>query len=126
MSFASWSFALKSAAVSVANAVGSKCGCSPTVATSCPERSTRSAQRALLSKRNFWSEVVIAPKSSSVNDQLPEPTAIDRGSLKESFPSFHQPPRGDRLCDRNAIGVLQVSADGHSERDARNRHTIRR
>jgi hypothetical protein len=46
---ASWSLALKSAAVSVANAVGSNFGCSPTVATSCPVRSTSSAQRALLS-----------------------------------------------------------------------------
>src|ERR1041384_1325710 len=73
---ASWSFALKSAAVSVANAVGSNFGCSPTVATSCPVRSTRSAQRALQSVRNRSNERVMAPKSSSVNDQLVEPTAI--------------------------------------------------
>src|SRR5215207_1318044 len=49
MSFASWSLALKSAAVSVANAVASKLGRSPTVAMSCPVRSTKSAQRALQS-----------------------------------------------------------------------------
>jgi hypothetical protein len=51
MSRASWSLALKSAAVSVAKAVGSNVGFSPTVATSCPVRSTRRAQRALLSWR---------------------------------------------------------------------------
>ena len=49
ISFASWSLALKSAAVSEAKAVASKVGGSPTVATSCPARSTSSAQRALLS-----------------------------------------------------------------------------
>src|SRR5690242_3403174 len=122
MSLASWSFALKSAAVSVANAVGSKFGCSPTVATSCPDRSTSSAQRALLSVRNFWSECVIAPKSSSVNDQLAEPTDIDRGSLREADSSSHLPPRGDRLRDRHAIRILEVAADGHPERNARDEH----
>ena len=44
---ASWSLALKSAAVSEANAVGSNVGGSPTVATSWPVRSTISAVRAL-------------------------------------------------------------------------------
>src|SRR5215207_6251943 len=77
MSFASWSFALKSAAVSVANAVASKLGFSPTVVTSCPLRSTTSAQRALLSYRNRCSSWLIAPKSSSVNDQLVAPTGMN-------------------------------------------------
>src|SRR5688572_11532933 len=77
MSFASWSLALKSAAVSVANAVASNVGFSPTVVTSCPLRSTTSAQRALLSYRNRCSSWLIAPKSPSVNDQLVAPTGMD-------------------------------------------------
>ena len=48
---ASWSLALKSAAVSEANAVGSNRGASPTVATIWPVRSTISAVRALDSPR---------------------------------------------------------------------------
>src|ERR1035437_8849595 len=105
MSFASWSFALKSAAVSVANDTGSKCGCSPTVATSCPERSTSSAQRALLSKRDFWRAAVVATKSPSEKDRLAEPVYINRGSLEE--PSSHLLTRRDRLRDRHAIRVFE-------------------
>src|SRR5262245_59660558 len=77
ISFANWSLALKSAAASVENAVGSKLGRSPTVAMSWPLRSTSKVQRALHSPRNRSSAVVIAPKSSSVNDQLAAPTSIE-------------------------------------------------
>src|SRR3989304_1242889 len=119
MSLASWSLALKSAAVSVANAVGAKGGCPPPVATSWPDRSTSSAQRALLSKRNFWSEVGIAPKSSSVKDQLAAPTAMPT-------PSFPLPSRRPRLGDGDAVRVLQVAPDGNAARDARNRDAERR
>src|SRR5450432_458252 len=82
---ASWSFALKSAAVRVAKEVASKRGCSPTVATSCPERSTSIAHRALLSYKNCWSDRMIAPRSSSVNDQLAAPTGIEGPSDEGLF-----------------------------------------
>src|SRR5512134_1167275 len=70
---ASWSLALKSAAVSEAKTVGSKAGGSPTVATSCPVRSTMSAVRAFDSRRKPASTVSIFRESSSRNDQLDAP-----------------------------------------------------
>ena len=78
-------FPLKSAAASVEKAVGSKFGRSPTVATSCPVRSTSSAQRALQSVRNRSNARVISAKSSSVNDQLDEPTGIDSILIQGGF-----------------------------------------
>src|SRR6266481_8307784 len=70
---ASWSLALKSAAVREAKAVASNCGGSPTVATSCPVRSTSSAQRAFESRRNACKCCWICLKSFSENDQLAAP-----------------------------------------------------
>src|SRR6186997_3021718 len=114
---ASWSLALKSAAVSVAKAVGSKVGCSPTVATSWPERSTRSASRALLSERNFCSNAVIATESASLNDQLAEPLTV------APLPSSrHRSPGRDRLRDRDAVRVFEVAANRNPARDARDGH----
>src|ERR687894_378432 len=70
---ASWSLALKSAAVSDANAVGSKAGASPTVATIWPVRSTIRAVRALDSPRKPLRIVWMRLASSSRNDQLEAP-----------------------------------------------------
>src|SRR5688500_14820051 len=70
---ASWSLALKSAAVSDANAVGSNATGWPTVATSWPVRSTMSAVRALDSCRNDVRMSSIRRESSSRNDQLDAP-----------------------------------------------------
>src|SRR2546425_536856 len=67
---ASWSLALKSAAVREAKAVESNWGGSPTVATSCPVRSTSRAQRAFASRRNACRCCWINLKSFSENDQL--------------------------------------------------------
>src|SRR5205823_3935459 len=49
---------------------------SPTVVTSCPERSTSSAQRDFVSPRKRRRDSVIAVKSSWVNDQLAVPAVI--------------------------------------------------
>src|SRR5712692_5841711 len=70
---ASWSLALKSAAVREAKAVGSNTGASPTVATSCPVRSTINAVRALASRRKRVRIAWRRCASSSRNDQLEAP-----------------------------------------------------
>src|SRR5687767_4296489 len=70
---ASWSLALKSAAVSDAKAVGSNAGASPTVATIWPVRSTMSAVRALDSPRNPLRITWMRLASSSRKDQLEAP-----------------------------------------------------
>src|SRR5215204_4769771 len=89
---ASWSLALKSAAVSDANAVGSKAGASPTVATICPVRSTIRAVRALDSARKPLRITWIRLASSSRKDQLEAPftgeTSYEGG--------FHTPHNGLR------------------------------
>jgi hypothetical protein len=53
------------------------------VATSCPVRSTSNAHRALQSVRNRSNALVIARKSSSVNDQLAARTGISDPVLIE-------------------------------------------
>src|SRR5688500_13592731 len=78
MSRASWSLALKSAAVSVANTVGSNERGSPIVATSCPERSAMSAEWAPVSERNFSTLRVRAARSSSSKDQVAAPGFVTR------------------------------------------------
>src|ERR687898_603498 len=84
---ASWSLALKSAAVSDAKAVGSNAGASPTVATIWPVRSTIRAVRALDSPRKPLKIVWIRLASSSRNDQLEAP--LTRRASYES--RFHSP-----------------------------------
>jgi hypothetical protein len=69
----SWSLALKSAAVSEAKAVGSKCGGSPAVVIIWPVRSTISAVRALDSRRNSTRIAWMLFASSSRKDQLEAP-----------------------------------------------------
>src|ERR687898_828484 len=85
---ASWSLALKSAAVSDANAVGSNAGASPTVATICPVRSTMRAVRALDSPRKPLRIVWIRLASSSRNDQLEAPLI---GQVVSYQRCFHSP-----------------------------------
>src|SRR5206468_1873184 len=85
---ASWSLALKSAAVSDANAVGSNAGASPTVATICPVRSTIKAVRALDSPRNALRIDWIRRASSSRKDQLEAPL-IDPASYQSLFHPAH-------------------------------------
>src|SRR5205809_2101819 len=115
--FASWSLALKSAAVREAKAVGSNCGVSPTVATSWPVRSTSSAQRAFESRRNACRCCWICLKSFSLNDQLAAPVIALLGSLLP-----HLAPRSQRLRDRHAVGVLQVAAHRQTAGDPGHAH----
>ena len=75
-------------------------GCSPTVATSCPVRSTSSAHRALQSYRKRSSDCVIAPKSSSVNDQLAAPTGMC--------------PYPSRVMAAHAAGAASPAAGGRA------------
>src|SRR5213594_4452206 len=111
---ASWSLALKSAAVREANAAESNCGGSPTVATSWPVRSTSSAQRAFESPRNACKCCWICLKSLSENDQLAAPAITPSRSLGLG----HVPPREQRLRDRHAVGVLEIPAHRQAPRDA--------
>src|SRR6185503_4295861 len=119
--FASWSLALKSAAVSDANAVGSNCGVSPTVATSWPLRSTSSAQRAFDSRRYACRYVWICLKSLSLNDQLAAPAM----RLLRSLGLGHIAPRRQRLRDGDRVGVLEIASDRQAPRDPRHAHTGR-
>src|SRR3989337_2796664 len=86
---ASWSFALKSAAVSVANTVGSKASGSPIVATSWPERSAISAECAPVSARNLSTVRVRAARSSSSKDQVAAPGFVT-GSGQGRFDVAHE------------------------------------
>src|SRR5438093_10194372 len=115
--FASWSLALKSAAVSEAKAVGSNCGVSPTVATSWPVRSTSSAHRAFESRRKACRCCWICLKSFSLNDQLAAPVIALLGSLLP-----HLTPRVQRLRDRHAVGILQTAPHRQAAGDARHAH----
>src|SRR5213594_2117023 len=110
---ASWSLALKSAAVREANAAESNCGGSPTVATSWPVRSTSSAQRAFESPRNACKCCWICLKSLSENDQLAAPAITPSRSLGLG----HVPPREQRLRDRHAVGVLEIPTHGQPPGD---------
>src|SRR5439155_18306533 len=83
--------ALKSAAVSEANAVASNAGASPTVATICPVRSTISAVRALDSPRKPLRIVWMLRKSSSRKVQLEAPLMLP-ASCERRFQ-----PADDRL-----------------------------
>src|SRR6266550_7752862 len=114
---ASWSLALKSAAVSEAKAVGSNCGVSPTVATSWPVRSTSSAHRAFESRRKACRCCWICLKSFSLNDQLAAPVIALLGSLLP-----HLAPRVQRLRDRHAVGILQIAPHGQAARDPGHAH----
>src|SRR6266704_604732 len=111
---ASWSLALKSAAVREANAAESNWGASPTVATSCPVRSTSNAQRAFDSRRNACKCCWICLKSFSENDQLAAPAI----TCPRSVGLGHVPPGKQRLRDRHAIGVLEIPAHREAPRDA--------
>src|SRR2546427_12521932 len=111
---ASWSLALKSAAVREANAAESNWGGSPTVATSWPVRSTSSAQRAFESPRNACKCCWICLKSLSENDQLAAPAITPSRSLGLG----HVPPRQQRLRDRHTVGVLEIPAHRQAPRDA--------
>src|SRR6266496_378543 len=111
---ASWSLALKSAAVREAKAAGSNCGGSPTVATSWPVRSTSSAQRAFASRRNACRCCWICLKSFSENDQLAAPAI----SCPRSVGFGHVPPRQQGLRDGHAVRVLEIPAHGEPPRDA--------
>src|SRR5881296_3853140 len=110
---ASWSLALKSAAVRDANAVESNWGGSPTVATSWPVRSTSSAQRAFESPRNACKCCWICLKSLSENDQLAAPAITPSRSLGLG----HVPPRQQRLRDRHTVGVLEIPTHGQPPGD---------
>src|SRR2546427_4045768 len=110
---ASWSLALKSAAVREANAAESNWGGSPTVATSWPVRSTSSAQRAFESPRNACKCCWICLKSLSENDQLAAPAITPSRSLGLG----HVPPRQQRVRDRHAVGVLEIPTDGQPPGD---------
>src|SRR2546427_13030822 len=115
---ASWSLALKSAAVREANAAESNWGGSPTVATSWPVRSTSSAQRAFESPRNACKCCWICLKSLSENDQLAAPAITPSRSLGLG----HVPPRQQRLRDRHTVGVLQIPSHRQAARDAGHAH----
>src|SRR6266568_2211677 len=115
---ASWSLALKSAAVSDAKAVGSNCGVSPTVATSWPLRSTSSAQRAFDSRRYACRCVWICLKSLSLNDQLAAPAM----RLLRSLGLGHVAPRRQRLRDRDRVGVLEIASHRQPPGDPRHAH----
>src|SRR5512134_1249782 len=95
---ASWSLALKSAAVSEAKTVGSKAGGSPTVATSCPVRSTMSAVRAFDSRRNPASTVSMFRESSSRNDQLDAPPLTARHPRSACRSQFRLEPPDNGPC----------------------------
>src|SRR5438309_3049649 len=110
--FASWSLALKSAAVREAKAVGSNCGVSPTVATSWPLRSTSSAQRAFESRRNACRCVWICLKSFSLKDQLAAPAMSLLVGLG------HVAPCRQRLRDGHRVGILEVAAHRQTAGDA--------
>src|SRR6266576_5797645 len=114
---ASWSLALKSAAVSEAKAVGSNCGVSPTVATSWPVRSTSSAHRAFESRRKACRCCWICLKSFSLNDQLAAPVITLLGSLRP-----HLTPRVQRLRDRHAVGILQIAPPRQAASDPGHPH----
>src|SRR3989441_11170557 len=115
---ASWSLALKSAAVREANAAESNWGGSPTVATSWPVRSTSSAQRAFESRRKACRCCWICLKSFSLNDQLAAPVIALLGSLLP-----HLTPRVQRLRDRHAVGILQIAPHRQAAGDPRHPHT---
>src|SRR5437867_1818131 len=111
---ASWSLALKSAAVREAKAAESNWGGSPTVATSWPVRSTSSAQRAFASPRNACKCCWICLKSFSENDQLAAPAI----RCPQSLGLGHVAPRGERLRDGHAVGILEIPAHREASRDA--------
>src|SRR5688572_12165973 len=97
---ASWSLALKSAAVSEAKAVGSNAGASPTVATIWPVRSTMRAVRAFDSPRNPLRITWIRLASSSRKDQLEAPLT-GHTSYEGGFHTPHdrlRPPTQHRLA----------------------------
>src|SRR6266550_2197482 len=119
---ASWSLALKSAAVSEAKAVGSNCGVSPTVATSWPLRSTSRAQRAFESRRNACRCVWICLKSFSLKDQLAAPAMR---LLVGSVGLRHLAPCRQRLSDGHRVGILQVATHRQSPGDPRDPHADR-
>src|SRR6266567_129368 len=115
---ASWSLALKSAAVSEAKAAGSNCGGSPTVATSWPVRSTSSAQRAFASRRNACRCCWICLKSFSENDQLAAPAI----AFPRSVGLGHVPSREQGLRDGHAVGILEIPSQRQAARDAGHAH----
>src|SRR5947209_588117 len=115
---ASWSLALKSAAVREAKAAESNWGASPTVATSWPVRSTSKAQRAFESRRNARRCCWICLKSFSENDQLAAPAI----AFPRSVGLGHVPPRQQRLRDGHAIGVLEIPPHRQAARYAGDAH----
>src|SRR2546426_5021042 len=115
---ASWSLALKSAAVREAKAAESNCGGSPTVATSWPVRSTSSAQRAFASRRNAWRCCWICLKSFSENAQLAAPAI----AFPRSVGLGHVPPREQGLRDGHAVGILEIPSHRQAARDPGHAH----
>src|SRR5687767_8099953 len=111
---ASWSLALKSAAVREANTVGSKAGASPTVATSCPVRSTMSAVRALVSPRKPRRMAWMRRASSSPNDQLEAPvTAASSSERGLQTPQDRLAPAAKHLLPLPAQVVAQQPGGLH-------------
>src|SRR5438874_1162407 len=84
-----------------ANEVVSRPGASPTVVTSCPERSTSRAQSDFVSPRKRRRDSVMAVKSSCVNDQLAVPAVIFLRSQR----GFEVPEHPGSALAENAAGL---------------------